>query len=57
MIVIPMRKNTEQNILRGVSNFGWENTRLRILKIAIKAETRSPRGREPGFGLELTPMS
>jgi hypothetical protein len=52
-----MRKNTEQNISRGVSKFGWENTRLRILKIAMKAETRPPREREPGFGLELTPKS
>jgi hypothetical protein len=27
-----MRKNTEQNILRGVSKFGWENTQNLFLK-------------------------
>ena len=52
-----MRKNTEQNILHGVSKFGWENLRPRLLEVSsYKAETRPPREREPGSGLELTPI-
>ena len=55
-----MRKNAEQNIVRGESKFGWENARkysLRILQESLNAETRPPREREPGSGLELTPKS
>jgi hypothetical protein len=56
-----MRKNTEQNILRGVSKFHWENARKLTLKkfneALMNADTRPPREREPGPGLELTPKS
>jgi hypothetical protein len=52
-----MRKNTEQNILRGVSKSGWENAPPSGLQNLAKAETRPPLSREPGFGLELTPKS
>ena len=55
-----MRKNTEQRILLGVSKIPWENAAkfsIKILKESLKAETRPPREREPGSGLELTPKS
>jgi hypothetical protein len=55
-----MRKNTEQQILLGVSKMRWENAAkfsLKNPKRILKAETRPPREREPGFGLELTPKS